>query len=298
MEKTLRSYLQYLEQERNYSPHTIESYAIDLGQFLEFLGAERIESLAAVDRNTLRSYLGAKLDEGFSRRSIARKVASLRSFFKYLVRKNIVDANPTLTLMSPAREKRLPEILDEAAVARLLDVPDTSTLEGKRDKAVLELFYSSGIRLSELIGLNVDEVNLSSGTMKVRGKGRKERIIPVGRKAVEALRTYLSERNSQTHQNGSYNKEAPLFALKNGKRMYASAVARMVKRTITAVSEIEKKSPHVLRHTFATHLLNRGADLRAVKEFLGHESLSTTQVYTHISTDRLRKVYQRSHPKA
>ena len=298
MQKAVRSYLEYLEQERNYSPHTIQNYEIDLMQFLEFLQGEHIGSLRSVDRNTLRSFLGTQLDEGFSRRSLARKIASLRSFFKYLNRKKIVDSNPAMTLVTPKGEKRLPQVLDESSIQRLFDVPDTSTVEGKRDKAILELFYSCGIRLNELVSLNVKDVNFINSSIKVSGKGRKERIVPVGRKALEAIRTYLQGRNKVGNQFHGAMKNIPLFTLPNQKRIYGAAVTRLVKRCIGEVSEIEKKSPHVLRHTFATHLLNRGADLGAVKELLGHESLSTTQVYTHISTERLRKVYQQSHPKA
>ncbi|MBI3003911.1 MAG: tyrosine recombinase [Ignavibacteriales bacterium] len=297
MQKVVRSYLEYLEQERNFSPHTIQNYAIDLRQFLSFLQAERIDSLSTVDRATLRAFLGSKLDKGLSRKSVARKIASLRSFFKYLSRKKVVGSNPTLSLVNARLEKRLPEVLDEHAVVRLLEQPDVTTLDGKRDKAILELFYSCGIRLSELVHLNVSHINFAQASVKVCGKGRKERILPVGRQALHALRVYLQERKKQQ---SSFKSEAviPLFTLANRKRTYGVAVTRMVKRYMNAVSELEKKSPHVLRHSFATHLLNRGAGLAAVKELLGHESLSTTQVYTHISTDRLRKVYQQSHPKA
>ncbi len=298
MVKVLRSYIAYLEQERNFSPHTIQSYAIDLRQFLEFLHTERTKSLSDVERDTLRSFLGSRLDEGLSRRSIARKIASLRSFFRYLVRKKIIDSNPALNLLSPKHEQKLPDVLDEQTVFRLLEVPDNSTVKGKRDRAILELFYSCGIRLHELVGLNVEDIDIARGSMKVRGKGRKERILPVGRKALETLEEYLRHRLGNRNEPGNAGQKQPLFTLLNGKRMYAVAVTRIVKKSISKVSEIEKQSPHVLRHTFATHLLNRGADLGAVKELLGHESLSTTQVYTHISKERLRKVYQQSHPKA
>ena len=298
MQKAVRSYLEYLEKERNYSPLTIQNYEIDLRRFLEFLRREHIDSLRSVNRNALRSFLGTQLDEGYKRRSLARKIASLRSFFKYLNRKRIIDSNPAVSLVSPKGEKRLPQVLDETSIHRLFDIPDTSTMEGKRDKAILELFYSSGIRLSELVGLNVKDVSFVNSSIKVSGKGRKQRIVPVGRKALDAIRTYLQERNKGgNHTNGAM-KSMPLFTLPNARRIYGGAVTRLVKRYISVVSEIEKKSPHVLRHTFATHLLNRGADLGAVKELLGHESLSATQVYTHISTERLKKVYQQTHPKA
>ena len=292
MQAFVRVYLEYLEVERNYSPHTVRSYAGDLQQFTSFLQQSRHQSLSQLRKETLRLYLRSLVERGLSTKSISRKIACLRSFFKYLCRRNIVEANPTVALVSPRVERPLPVFLDENTTAKLLEVPDVSTAEGKRDSALLETLYSTGIRLSELIGLNVPDVNFIQGTIKVRGKGRKERIVPIGKKAVEALRAYLAVRRKEKGASG------PLFALTDGRRCYPMAVQRVLGKYIAAVSEIQKKSPHVIRQTFATHLLNRGADLRAVKELLGHESLSTTQVYTHVSTERMKKIYRQSHPKA
>jgi len=290
MHTTVRAYLEHLEGERRYSSHTILAYDHDLTRLLAFLRARRVPSFDRVDRNLLRGYLATLADGGMSRKSIARNLASIRSFFKYLRRRNIVQSNPALTLVSPKQGKKLPSYLDEASMEHMLAMPDRSTPEGRHDAAVLELFYSTGVRLSELIGLDVADLDRTAGTIRVRGKGRKERVVPVGRKALQALDSYLGDVNSR--RNG------PLFMRKNGTRWYPQGISRMVRRYIEQVSEVEQKSPHILRHSFATHLLNRGADLRAVKELLGHESLSTTQLYTHVSTERLKKVYRASHPKA
>jgi integrase/recombinase XerC len=298
MEKIVRSYLEYLEIERNYSAHTILSYETDLLSLVQFLRREGIDSFANVDKESLRAFIGSLLDEGFSQRSIARKIASMRSFFKYLRRQKIINGNPALVLITPKVGKRLPSFLDEESVQRLLSLPDRSTPDGKRDAAILELFYSTGIRLGELIDLNIGDLKREEGLIKVRGKGRKERIVPVGRKALVAINDYLKEMKEPSVETNVKVDERPLFIIKEGRRMYPQAVGRMVRKFIGVISEIEKKSPHVLRHSFATHLLNHGADLRAVKELLGHESLSTTQVYTHVSSARMKKVYEDAHPKA
>ena len=293
MQTNVRRFLEYLEAERNYSVNTIRSYDTDLHQFLSYLDSHHVRSLDDVRKPLLRSYLGWLLEEDLSKKSIARKIACLRSFFRYAKRHKITSTNPTLTLVSPKLEKRLPTYLDEGAMKRLFESIDTSTADGRRNAAILELFYSTGMRLSELINLNVDDVDISQAVVKVTGKGSKQRILPVGRRAVNAIEQYLPDR---TRLSGGT--EPALFLTPKGDRFYPQAIIRMVKGLIGEVSEIQKRSPHVIRHSFATHLLNRGADLRAVKELLGHESLSTTQVYTHVSTDQLKKVYRQSHPKA
>lgn len=298
MEKVVRNFLEYLETERNYSAHTILSYETDLLNLVQFLRHKRIHSFNQVHKESLRAFIGFLLDKGFSQRSVARKIAALRSFFKYLRRQNIVDGNPALVLVTPKIGKPLPTFLDEQTVGHLLASPDQTTLKGKRDVAILELFYSTGIRLNELINLDINDVKKDEGLIKVKGKGRKERIIPIGRKALVAINEYLAARDRIVSVSQQVSEKRPLFVNEKGRRFYPQAIGRMVRRYIGMISEIEKKSPHVLRHTFATHLLNRGADLRAVKELLGHESLSTTQVYTHISAARMKKVYDDSHPKA
>lgn len=292
----VRGFLEYLEIERHYSTHTVLSYETDLQQFIEYLDERKINTLNHVDKRFLRSYISNLFDSGYGKRSIARKIASLRSFFRYTKRRGITASNPTLTLISPKPEKRLPTFLDESSTENLFKSIDTTTPDGRREAAILELFYSTGIRLSELINLNLQDVDLAEGTIKVTGKGSKHRILPLGKLAVRALRAYLADREVYTLKGKEL--EPAFFLRATGARMYPQAVSRLVQRSIAKVSEIQKKSPHVLRHTFATHLLNRGADLRAVKELLGHESLSTTQVYTHVSTEQLKKIYRQAHPKA
>ena len=298
MHAFVRSFLEHLETERNFSPHTLRSYEADLHQFLSSLRRKKISSLDQVDKSVLRAYLGSLLADGLSRRSVARKIACLRSFFRYAKRRHLTRSNPTLTLVSPKLEKRLPSFLDERATARMFDAVDTTTPRGRCEAAMLELFYSTGIRLSELVNLDLTDVDLRNATVKVTGKGSKERILPLGRKALSALKLYLEDRGALGAPASSTEPETATLRCEEERRFYPEGVTRIVKRHIAKVSEVEKKSPHVIRHSFATHLLNRGADLRAVKELLGHESLSTTQVYTHVSTEHMKKVYRQAHPKA
>jgi integrase/recombinase XerC len=297
-DKLVRSFLEYLEAEKNYSDHTIESYQTDLVAFSEFAAEQKIREPGEIGRDVLRKFFAHLLDEGYSKKSIARKIASLRSFFKYLKRKQLVDSNPVLSIATPKLEQRLPGFLDEPAMQRLLDLPDRSTMEGLRDAAILEVFYSTGMRLSELVSLNTGDIDAQTCLIKVTGKGRKQRIIPIGEKAIRAVEEYLQARGTLEVQSRESDDSMAVFLSKGHKRIYPQMVGIIVKRYLGKVSELEKKSPHVLRHTFATHLLNRGADLQAVKDLLGHESLSTTQIYTHVTTERLKKVYHQSHPKA
>jgi integrase/recombinase XerC len=301
MQAQAKTYLHYLRRERNYSPHTVSSYEDDLRQFSEFLRrhfADRPYTISDVDRVTIRLFLGDLLEQRFSKRSIARKLACLRSFFKYLHRTQVIDRNPATNVVSPKLPKRLPQYLDEESVAKLMEQPDTSTPDGVRDLALLELLYGTGIRLSELINLELSEVDFRNCTIKVTGKGMKQRIVPFGRYAKKALKRYLAEGRALLAKNGKQGHRPELFLTHRGKRLNPKGVNLLMNRYISKVSELEKKNPHMLRHTFATHLLNRGADLRAVKELLGHESLSTTQVYTHVSVDRLKRAYAQAHPKA
>jgi tyrosine recombinase XerC len=294
-------YLTYLENERNYSPRTVRSYAEDLDGFWEFLSRHLATSaidLAQVDHLTIRLYLGDLLERGYSKSSAARKLASLRSFFRFLVKRGTLVHNPALNVRTPKLPKKLPSFLSEASVAQMLQLRDTSTAKGLRDAAILELFYSTGIRLSELIGLNLGDVDWLNGTIKVCGKGSKERIVPFGRHARAAMKRYVERRSETTVKSAQPLMEESLFLSARGKRMSSMAVYRIVREYISRVSEIEKKGPHVLRHSFATHMLDRGADIRAVKDLLGHENLSTTQIYTHLTVERLKRIYQQAHPKA
>jgi tyrosine recombinase XerC len=297
MQSHVDGFLRSLSDERGYSTNTVAAYRVDLGQFLAFLQRQPGDAgFEAVDQRVLRRFLGELLEKGFSKRSVARKIACLKSFFKWLRRKKIVPTDPTLLVGTPRLEKRLPHFLDERSAALVMEQPDRSTPEGARDAAILELFYSTGMRLGELLGLCPGDLNREEQTVKVTGKGNKQRILPIGSRAMEALQIYLERRRDLLGRGAK--DPGTLFVTKRGKSMSPKGVNIIVGRYIDRVSESEKKSPHVLRHTFATHLLDRGADLQAVKELLGHASLSTTQVYTHVSVDRLRKVYSQAHPKA
>jgi integrase/recombinase XerC len=293
----IREFLRYLAAERNYSGHTIASYEDDLGQFAAFVAEDLPDlddGILSIPHQTIRLFLGSLLTQGYSRRSIARKLACLRSFYRFLVKTGIALENPTTMIASPKLEKSLPVFLDEDTVTQVMAQPDRSLPVGVRDAAILELFYATGIRLSELLHLRLPDVDLQGRTVKVWGKGSKERIVPFGAKAHDALSAYLRQRAALLPEGAVM----PFFFLSvRGKMLQPKSVNRIVNRYISAVSDAQKRSPHVLRHTFATHLLDRGADLQAVRELLGHESLSTTQVYTHVSVDRLKKVYAQAHPK-
>ncbi len=296
--KMVRSFLEFLETGRNYSHHTVDSYRTDLQGLSEFAAGQGLDGPEQIDKDFLRSYIAHLFDRGYSKKSIARKIASTRSFFRFLKRKRILAANPALSLTTPRLDKKLPAFLDESTMVRLLELPDRSTEAGCRDAAMLEVFYSTGIRLSELINLNIADIDRQGLLVKVTGKGRKQRIVPIGRKAVQAVDEYLRLRGKARRAGRTTEGGQPVFLAANGERIYPQMVGNAVRKYLGKVSELEKISPHVLRHTFATHLLNRGADLKAVKELLGHESLSTTQIYTHVTTERMKKVYHQSHPKA
>jgi integrase/recombinase XerC len=302
MEAHLHSFLLYLAQQRNFSVHTIAAYETDLRQFSDYLrrhSKDQPPDITAADQAVIRGFMGDLLEQEFSKRSIARKLACLRSFFRFLFRHHVIATNPSTLIGSPKLDKRLPRFLDEAAVTRLMEQPDRSTPEGVRDAAILEVLYGTGIRLSELLGLEPEDIDLADGTLKVTGKGNKERIVPFGRPARRALQAYLAVRRTlAARRTGKPGASRKLFLTVRGFPMHPKGVNLLMNKYIGRVSEIEKKSPHLLRHTFATHLVNRGADLEAVRELLGHASLSTTQIYTHVSVDRLKKIYAQAHPKA
>jgi integrase/recombinase XerC len=292
----LKLFREYLLVERNASPHTVKAYVRDLERFhawvLTLAEAEEVD-LAAIDRNTIRAYMGVLAEQGLTRRSISRTTTSIRMFFKFAVRRTIVSIDPTVNLKSMKIEKRLPSFVEEDAVEAMLRLPDISTLDGARDAAILELFYSTGIRLSELVSLDRRDLPAGSGTIRVLGKRRKERVLPVGGPAMKAVQRYLAMRDVQR------TGDSPAVFINNrGTRLSGRSVYSIVHRYLRAVSEQALCSPHVLRHSFATHLLNRGADLEAVRELLGHESLSTTQIYAHVSMDHLKREYAKAHPRA
>ena len=300
-QKAVNEFLRYLRREKNASPHTVSAYEDDLNQFLLFLDdgvPSSTLTITQIGHQHLRRFLGTLVDGKYSRRSVARKTACLKSFFRYAHRSGYINRNPAANVGSPKIPKELPEYLGEDAVEQLMQQPDRSNAIGLRDVAILELLYGTGIRLGELIALSPADLDLSGGTVKVTGKGSKDRIIPVGSSATRAIEEYLDVRSSLLTPKSNEIARSALFLTARGYRVNPKGVNILMNKYIGAVSDIQKKSPHVLRHTFATHLLNRGADLRAVKEMLGHESLSTTQIYTHVSIERLKKVYSQAHPKA
>ena len=292
MKAEIATFCQYLSSERNASPHTVEAYQRDLGQFALFMDQE-LGSGATVHQVShlhIRRYLAA-LHKEHRKSSIGRKLAAIRSFFRFLLRRGVMEKNPAELVATPKKEKKLPYHLNIDEVTTLVEAPRGSALLDLRDRAILETLYSCGVRVSELTGLNVGGVDLEGGTARVMGKGRKERIVPLGRQAAKALGDYLLARNHPPD-------DAPLFANHRGGRLTRRSVARLVDRYLRHLASMKKGSPHTLRHTFATHLLEAGADLRAIQELLGHASLSTTQKYTHVTIDKLLEVYDKAHPKA
>jgi integrase/recombinase XerC len=294
------SFLDYLTFERNVSPNTVLAYRDDLESFVGFLcndyftmGRDQLE-LASVDHLTVRSYLAHLSRRKLSRASMARHLSALRSFFKYLVREAIVEANPARTVATPKKEKHLPAVLQTSDVALLLEQPDTSVTLGLRDAAWLELLYASGLRIGELVGIDIDDVELRARLVKVRGKGSKERIVPFGSKAEAALRAWLAVRGELAPDVD----EQAVFVNYRGKRITTRSVRRLFDDYLRQASLRAGISPHTMRHSFATHLLNAGADLRGIQELLGHASLSTTQKYTHLNDWQLIAVYKKAHPRA
>jgi len=295
-----RDFLRWLASERNDSPNTVKAYGRDIAAFEAFLdgfygGAGW--TWAGVDRLAIRGFLAEGARRGWSKRSIARALSAVRAFYRFLNLYHGVEVNPARAASTPKLEKRLPGYLDRGAMDRLFAVAEersgTNTFRTVRDRAILELFYSTGMRLSELVGLDLDDLDLVSDQVRVRGKGKKERILPVGRLAVEALRNYYLRRDEVLP-----GARGPVFVSERGRRLTPRAVQLAVRRLLDAVSEGRKVTTHSLRHSFATHLLDAGADLRAVQELLGHASLSTTQIYTHTSVERLKQVYHQAHPRA
>jgi len=303
METVIDHFLRYLRVERNASEHTIEAYRRDIDQFFLFAcpDTDHIDkSIQSTDTLTIRLWLGTLMEEGLSRATIARKAAALRSFFKYAFRRGHIDQNPAQVLIIPKQSKRIPTVVSEPDLQRLLEQTSDGTSWMNQENAILELFYSTGIRLSELTSLNLEHLDLFQQQLLVMGKGKKQRMVPFGKKAYQALQIHLSTREellSESDEESTQEYEA-LFLTKKGNRMYPRLVQKMVQGRINAVSEVNKKSPHVLRHSFATHMLNAGADIRLIKEFLGHSSLAATQVYTHTGVDHLKRIHQQAHPRA
>src|SRR5689334_14292889 len=298
-------YLDHLAKERDVSPNTVRAYERDLREFVAFLGryyggAEW--TWQGVDRIAMRGFLGHLSKRGLGKRSMARTLSAIRSFYRYLHRNEVVDTNPARAVGAPKLEKYLPGYLDRPQIDLLFQMAEVRAWEGKfvdvRNLAILELFYSTGMRLSELHGLSRSDIDLVSQQVKVRGKGRKERIVPIGDAATRALRNYEAKRDELIRAIGPRADRMAVFLARTGRRIGIRAVQKAVTAFLREIDEEAGLTVHSLRHTFATHLLDAGADLRAVQELLGHASISTTQIYTHTSVERLKKVYQKSHPRA
>ncbi len=301
MNEILKKYEEYLRHEKDASEHTVKNYMADLYQFDGYMQKNHANianagksGLTKIDHNIVRSYLSTLFGKN-NPASIARKLASLRSFFKYWIKEGVLSANPAKDVATPKVPNRMPKFLTVDEVATLLNSPTNTDILTLRDKAMMEVMYASGLRVSELVGLDTDHVSLAEGVVKVLGKGRKERVVPIGQKAQTALANYFARREELLDK--SHPSKA-VYLNRQGERITPRSVERMVQKYLR-VSGIQKEvTPHVLRHSFATHMLNSGADLRGIQELLGHTSLSTTQKYTHVSVDKLMDVYEKTHPKA
>jgi len=312
----------YLRDERHFSPYTARCYGADLRQYVEYLESEHAatpvaaqmiegeinaapiaERLKTADAMVVRAFLGHLDQFGYSPATTARKIATLRSFYKWMTKRDIIDANPMLLIRTPKQTKRLPKAITVEQVETLLSAPDNRDTLGARDRAILETLYSTGVRVSELVDLNRNDLDHASQTLHVRGKGKKERIVPLGSHAMAAIRHYITllepdQRFTALRQQSMIESNIPLFVNKNGGRLSSRSVRRKLDKYLKESGLDPQISPHTLRHSFATHLLDNGADLRSVQELLGHQSLSTTQVYTHLSSMRLRTAYDDAHPRA
>ena len=303
--KLIDSFLDYLRSQKGYSDHTVKNYQVDLDHFLKFLanregstGEKGIApELESIDFLVIREYLG-RLYGRYKRTTIARKLSAIRSFFYFLERKGLVQSNPAADISSPKQGRYIPSHLPVDEMFRLLEGPDRAKPLGLRDLAILEVLYSCGIRVSELSGLNVSSIDFDQRLVKVLGKGNKERIVPIGRKALEAIQEYVEATHPLRKKGSRDFQDEPLFINFRGGRLTTRSIGRIVKRYASQCGLMTEITPHSLRHTFATHLLDGGADLRSVQELLGHVSLSTTQKYTHVSLEKLMEVYDKAHPRS
>lgn len=323
----IQKFLDYLKFEKRFSEHTAKCYGADLIQFNEFLiggheggvmGTEPVslgqkeglatavatqteskvdEMLLSADVNTMRGYLGFLNERQYSKATTARKLATLRSFYKFLVKRGQLSSNPAAAVRTPKQEKRLPRFMEYEEVKKLLDTPPVDTWLGARDKAILETLYSTGMRVSELVALNMDDIDFLGEVVHIRGKGKKERIAPISSSALQVIQHYIEFRNKRAQSNSNFDSKV-LFVNKHGRRLSTRSVRRKMDKYLKIAGLDPAISPHTLRHSFATHMLNNGADLRSVQELLGHQSLSTTQIYTHLTTRKLKEVYDSAHPRS
>ena len=310
----VRAFLDYLKLERHFSDYTVRSYGADLAQFVQFLagdigasfGGDRRRAdatplenrLVGCRQDTVREFLSYLHGQNYTKSTTARKLATLRSFYKFLIKRGRCGESPLAAIRTPKQEKRLPKCLNLEEVQRLLDAPDDADILGCRDKAMLEVLYSSGIRVSELVDLTMSDLDLEEGILRVRGKGRKDRLTPIGSQAITAVRRYLQMRGIDADSIDPALADGRVFLNKHGESLSTRSVRRKLDKYLAQVGLDPGISPHTLRHSFATHLLNNGADLRSVQELLGHQSLSTTQVYTHLTTERMKDAYDAAHPRS
>jgi integrase/recombinase XerC len=305
VQKFIDDFLQHLKYERNVSQHTLRNYESDLNQFYDYIapadgnGNRREVDIRAIDNLTIREYMASLYERRKKKSSIHRKVAALRTFFRFLCREGILEVNPAKLVASPRVERTLPNHLNIEQIVRFIEMPEAETVLGKRDRAILELLYASGLRVSELVNLNLQDVDFENQTVRVKGKGRKERIVPFGDYAKRALQGYLGVRGELLieAEQDKIDPEA-VFMNYQGTRITTRSVGRMIDKYVKQCAEIHHISPHSLRHSFATHLLDAGADLRTLQELLGHARLSTTQQYTHVSKDKLMEPFDKTHTKA
>jgi len=296
MQELFQSYINYLEVERNASPYTVRNYKTDLLDFFNFLREKKVGSLTEVDKHILREYLSYLVGQNIVKRSIARKLSAIRSFYRFLQREEIIAVSPVANTTSPKLDKRLPAFLSQDEINRLLEAPDLSTPQGQRDRALLELLYASGLRVSEIASLDVEQVDFETNEIRVWGKGAKERVVLMGKPAAEALTAYLKKGRPELL--GGKKTSKALFVNRYGGCLTERSVQKLLER-YAGIAGIKKRvHPHMLRHTCATHLLDGGADLRVVQELLGHASLSSTMIYTHVTKSQARKVYLSAHPMA
>jgi len=289
----IHDYIAHLAVERNLSPRTLESYARDLRQFADWADDRTLDA-RSIERSHIRSYLGRRRDDGLSARSAARALSAIRGLFRFLVSSETLDSDPTATIRSPSLWRTVPHALSTTEVESLLAAPDTSTALGLRDRAMLETLYATGLRVSELVGLTTDRVRLDPGFVRVVGKGRKERLVPLGLSAIGWIERYLESGRAQLDR----HRRPELFLNFRGGALTRQGFWKILRRHTTAAGIRSRLTPHVLRHSFATHLVENGADLRAVQMMLGHASLTTTEIYTHVARERLRKLYDEKHPRA
>jgi integrase/recombinase XerC len=313
MREHLKAFLQYLKLNRHVSPHTVRAYDSDVTQYLAFVASETGKKMselgpADLDMPSVRAHIGELNKTGKARSSVARKLSGLRTFVKYLRREEVIEHDPTAMAVAPKRDQTIPTHLSEPEIARLIETPDTGDPLGRRDRAILELFYASGLRLSELVAIDLEDLNLSERMVRVMGKGGKERILPFNQSTVAALKAWMKDRaairvtrepvSPKRPKAAKAETRDPLFVNYRGSRLTGRSVDRLLRRYVAQCSTRMGISPHALRHSFATHLLQRGADLRAIQELLGHARLSTTQRYTHVNATQLIEVYRKSHPRA